>query len=245
MTNQITDYVIIGCGGTGYSLAEPLLRMIMPQKKANLWLIDGKTVRSQNMMRQFGLSDVGINKAVALKNHISRILDPKTTGIKITAIPHYLEPALIGSHREWLSAEHIAVFCCIDSKAGRVYFEDLLSERRNVVYIDAGNEEWDGQAVFYQKVDGKELYPRPTEINPELLENDNRMPSQIPCDELAVSSPQFAVANMAAALSALMLWTAKIHVTDNSVGDKSTNYVVFDTRSPCMLPKVRQALASL
>lgn len=231
------SYVIVGCGGTGYALAEPLLRMLMPLPEVDLWLVDGKDVRSANMARQYGLRDVGRNKAEALADHLNR-LKPAGSGPRVTAIGRFFESSSLHAHDEWFGAEDLTLFCCVDSNAARVDIERLIVRRRDVVYLDAGNEEWDGQAVLYQRRRGRALGPLPSEINPELLANDGRLASQIPCDELAIASPQLVVANMGAAWTMLGLWVAHTR----AFSGEPPNYAAFDVRIPSVRASRRSAL---
>lgn len=229
-------FVIVGCGGTGYALAEPLLRLLLPQPDVELWLVDGKPVRSANMARQFGLGDVGRNKAEALADHLRR-LKPPATGPHIGVVDRYFESGQLAAHDAWYGAEHLTVFCCVDSNAARMDIEPLIARRRDVTYLDGGNEEWDGQVVLYRRRRGKALDPLPSEINPELLNNDGRLASRIPCDERAAASPQFVVANMGSAWSMLGLWLA----ARNAPTDPP-NYAMFDSRIPAVRSSRRSAL---
>ena len=232
-------FVVLGCGGTGYALAEPLLRLLLPRAGAELWLADGKAVRSANMHRQFGLTDVGLNKAEALARHVRRLL-PAGAGPVVRAVPQYFESGTLTAHREWFDAPRLTVFGCIDNNAARVDVEQLLTRRRDVVYLDGGNEEWHGQATLYRRSRGRALDPLPSEINPELLAHDGRLASRIPCDETTAASPQFVLANMGSAWCMLSLWLALCSA--DPVRADAHNYASFDSRLPIVKASRRPAL---
>lgn len=234
--------VVVGCGGIGYHLAEPLLRMLLPQPDARLYLIDGKAVRTRNLARQFELSDIGENKAKALAARISRIKDPAST-VRVIPIDQYLEDgALFEFHKEWFFNENTVVFSGVDSKASRVVFEELFQDRKFTgTFISAGNDEIDGQVACCQFVRGVPQGPMPSEIDPDLLINDGRMPSQIPCDEAVVSEPQHVLGNLGAAITMLGFWYSQF--LNTPADNRRFNYAHFNMKTPEVFPSNRKALS--
>lgn len=202
-------FVLIGCGGIGYYTAEILLRMLLPRGNAELYLVDGKEVRAKNLERQFGVNEVGINKAEALANLISNRLLGDDSTVRVIPVPHYFENALINQHQDWYQ-DGVTVFSGVDNKPTRVYIDDMMADLRDVTYVSMGNAETDGQSILYVRRNHKPVDPwgkLPSEIHPDLHEfDDGRMPSEIPCDEVVQSEPQLALANMGAAWSGLSLW---------------------------------------
>lgn len=242
---MIKNYVIIGCGGVGTRIAEPLLRMILPIKNARLILVDGKDVRSHNLLRQFGASDIGINKAEALARHLRSLIHPDSS-IEITAIPYYVEREFLAYHRAWLQLDELVLFNGVDNKPSRILLEDLITTEfaGECFMISGGNEEVHGQATLAHVKNRKVLSPLPSHIDPEVAEfNDTRMPSQIPCDELTESEPQLAIGNMGTAWTALGLWYSQV-VNRPTREDRRFNYAHFDARTPEVFPKIRTAAAN-
>ncbi len=233
-------YVIAGCGGIGHALAELLARMLM-SSPADLYLIDGKAVRTANLARQFGASDIGENKANALARKLSAIVGDNEN-LNIIPVPNYLEPCLEAAH-DWLSVEDPTVFLCVDTAASRVCIEDMLCKHfRSFTLIAGGNAEFDGQATFGRREKGKTKQPLPTEVNPDIrAKSDGRTPSMIPCDEQQVSEPQLVIANAQAAICMLSLWYGQILNTPKRA-DRRFNYVTFNVQTPEVFPSIRPAL---
>lgn len=235
-------FAIIGCGGIGYRLAEELLRMLLPEGNAELYLIDGKDVRSKNLERQFGVTDVGVNKAEALANLIAtRLLDENST-VRVIAVPHYFEDALLSQHQDWY-VNGVTVFSGVDNKPTRVYIDDKMSELKDVTYISAGNAEVNGQSTLYVKQNWKGQAPwdkLPSELHPDLHDfEDGRMPSEIPCDEIVQSEPQLALANMGAAWSAMSLWYGQVVLTP--ADNRRFNEATFSIKEPHVSPLIATA----
>lgn len=240
MTN---DYVIIGCGGIGYHLAEPLARMLMPMPRSRLFLVDGKPVRRKNLLRQFGTDDIGRSKAECLAGHVRRVLREDDPNVSIVPVDAFVEPELLAHHEEWLSSQNPTIFVCVDNKPSRVYVEDLVEDRfRSCTVISGGNEEIDGQAVLFRRKNGRTVDPLPSEIDPDLAEHDNQMPSSLPCDEATESEPQLALANMGAALAMLGLWYGQVLNTPDRA-DRRFNYARFNVSTPEIFPSTESAMA--
>jgi len=230
-------YVVVGCGGIGFALAPLVARMLMGTDSM-LYLVDGKSVRSANLARQFEARDVGENKAIALARRLSETLG-ENTRLTIVPVAAYLEQTEQGAHT-WLSEEDPTVFLGVDTAASRVCVEDILVERcRSFTLISGGNAEYDGQAVLTRRVNGKFKTPLPSDVTPDIRVNDGRTPSLIPCDEAQVSEPQLVLANAQAALCMLGLWYGQ--VLNKPKRDRQFNYVKFDMRLPEVFPTSRPA----
>lgn len=231
-------YVVVGCGGIGFALAPPLARMLMGTD-STLYLVDGKSVRSANLARQFEARDVGENKAIALARRLS---DTLGSGTRLTIVPiaAYVEQTEKEAH-VWLNEEDPTVFLGVDTAASRVCIENILVEKcRSFTLISGGNAEYDGQAVLTRRLHGKFKTPLPSDVTPDIRVNDGRTPSLIPCDEAQVSEPQLVLANAQAALCMLGLWYGQ--VLNKPKRDREFNYVKFDMRLPEVFPASRQAV---
>lgn len=229
----MTTYVIVGCGGVGYAVAEPLTRMLVGSSD-RLILIDGKTVKESNLSRQYDTRVIGTNKATALRSKLLNLV-PESSQLSIEALPYYLEEFNLKDHNEWLTAKHLVVFVAADSKASRVLCETVLEERKSFILISGGNHELDGQASITIKKNGVLLTPLPSTIHQDLLENDGRTPSMIPCDEAAVSEPQIVVVNMLVAAAMLSFWYSTVVNPSNC----KFNYVNINIGSPEIFPSIK------
>lgn len=240
---MIKNYVIIGCGGIGFRLAEPLLRMLLPVPGAQLFLVDGKDVRHKNLSRQHGSASVGLNKAVAVARSLEALVPD--SGVKIVPVEHYLEEEFINQHDRWLKLDEMVVFAGVDNKPSRVFIEDAIQQHVSgeCVLISGGNDEDSGQAVLTRFKRRKPLDPLPSEIDPDLLiYDDGRMPSKIPCDEATESEPQLPIANMGAAWCMLSLWYSQIVLTPERE-DRRFTHARFDATTPEVFPSTRTAMS--
>lgn len=235
---------LVGCGGIGYHLAEPLFRLLAARPESELYLVDGKDVRMKNLDRQFDRAAFAQNKAEVLAERLER-LQPDHHRVHVRAFPHFLEPALLDFHAEWLRDERpLTLFCGVDNAVSRVYLEQLLLRRRDITFVTGGNGWSSGQVVLFRRRNGRSLDPLPSEIDPDLLERAEsaaHYPSTEPCDELTPSQPQLGLANMGAAWAMLSLWYAKVLIPVPSV---RYNYLSFDVLAPHVSPFERPALSS-
>ena len=229
------SYAIVGCGGIGFALAPILARLLMATD-STLYLVDGKAVKQSNVTRQFGASAVGKNKAEVLERIVTDI-QPESTRLRVAAVPCYLENDTKDMHG-WLNDPDLTVFLCVDTAASRIAIEDIISTRKDYTLVSGGNAEFDGQAIFSQKVKNKVKFRLPSEIDPDLrTRSDGRTPSMIPCDEAQVSEPQLVLANVQAALCMLSLWYNHTIGTDKKA--KKINFAAFDVRRPEVFPSWR------
>lgn len=228
--------VVVGAGGTGYHLAPPLARLLAARRGSTLVVVDGKEVRNANLTRQHGRTDVGCNKADVLAGRIVELLG--ADALTVEAVPVFLEPGERAVH-DWLDRPNLHVFSCVDNFGTRAYLETELGARRDATMVDGGNDEFDGQASLWVRRNGVDVTPRPTAINPEARAGDQRLPSQIPCDEAVVSQPQLVLANLQSALAMLSLWYAFTHEypTDGVDTAALPNYARFDVRRASLVAR--------
>lgn len=233
-------FVMIGCGGIGYHMADSLVRLVRNIEDSELYLVDGKRVLNKNLARQFGEGDVGRPKAELLAEKLSASLLGPDDSLRIIPIPEFVEYDNFDEH-PWITAERLTVFSGVDLNSSRVLLEDIAAQREEMTLLSAGNHIVDGQAVLFRKRDGKNIDPLPSEIDPEILDNDGAMPSEIPCDEAVVSAPQLALANSQAGIAMLSLWYSQ--VLNEPESGKEFNYVTFNVAEPHVSRFNRPALA--
>jgi len=241
MTQPI-NAVVLGVGGTGYHLAPTLARILAPIAGSTLYLVDGKVIREDHVARQFGVNAADRNKAEVMAEQLSEM----TGGaLSIRAMPLYYERVSKLSHSEWLTLPNLHVFSCVDNNASRAFFEAELGTRDQLMLIDGGNDMYSGQAVVWERVDGADITPRPSAIDPEILSGDQALPSEVGCDVAAVHAPQHVLANIASAFSMLSLWYARTAsypalAKPHSFGLQS--YARFDTRATMIRPSREESL---
>lgn len=154
-------FVIVGCGGVGYCLAEPLIRGIANWpvfERKELVLIDGDIIEKKNITRVFSSDDIGKPKSVALAEKLTKLYP----NVKITAVPWYLDykketievvkGALRIHESDVRSTYGLHVFGCVDNRPTRVlierYLEQILGYKGFWSYTDGGNSLTSGQAML-------------------------------------------------------------------------------------------------
>jgi len=193
----------VGCGGTGGYVVPDVARLIYSlQENIPYTLIDGDTVEQKNIVRQnFVPSDVGRNKAEV----ISARYGP-AYGIDISYIPEYAESGSV-LERAGINDNSIPILIgAVDNTRTRQLLQDAFHSVRNVIYIDAGNGETDGQAALGFKMYGDTILAPPGDIFPDLILGEKSLfPSQvISCADAAITLPQTLCANRTAATT--ILW---------------------------------------
>jgi hypothetical protein len=71
--------------------------------------------------------------------------------------------------------------------------------------ISGGNEFTDGNVQLYVRRGGQDLTPDLCKYHPEIANPDDRLPTEMSCEELAQSDPQLYFTNLGVAT--LMCWT--------------------------------------
>lgn len=198
---KINKVIVIGLGGTGSILIQPLARFLQSQKfTGKLLLIDGDTYSMSNMDRQlFNPSMINMNKAAfqaaLLANYVPGLKD------QIQVLPEYISQLGI----EELVDENVVVFNCVDNNAVRKYVEDKCLILNNAIHICCGNELTRGQVQISVRIGGKQVHPSIYAWVPDFANGrDDR--SAMSCEEIAMlpSGGQLIIANMMAASLALL-----------------------------------------
>lgn len=144
----MTTIVIVGCGGTGSALFQDLARSnFVTRKDIQVVLIDGDVVEKKNIGRQyFSLGQIGMNKAEALANTASKVLNLKN----IYYVNQYLDSKTILDDILPFSRTTILVGC-VDNHPARTLLEEFFYNKgnysRKIYYIDCANELTTGEVV--------------------------------------------------------------------------------------------------
>ncbi len=213
-TNCIGNVIVIGAGGIGYHLAEPLVRFIsftfghLGDKAPKVYIIDGDTIEAKNIERQHTIGYEGRNKAEVLTSTLTSRLQPKC---QLISVPHMFSPTNIGLPliKEALSVNP-TVFSCVDNDATRFFIETTLSELPSATMISGGNDFSQGQAQLFVRRNKKNLTPLPSEVNPEIAEYDDQFPDEVSCSAVVESHPQLLFVNYAVASAMLNVWLGQV-----------------------------------
>lgn len=152
--------VLIGAGGTGGALLQPLCRLLYSlddlaaQNRDNpallddedsfdpdnqgappLMIIDGDTVEHYNIRRQMFIEeDVHKKKAHVLASRYSAAF-----GIDVSSYPDYLSPGISRDALDEIIPEESVVIGAVDNAGTRHLIHEKLSRYSDVVYLDSGN----------------------------------------------------------------------------------------------------------
>lgn len=195
--------VIVGLGGTGGYAFYHLVRLAASLKGKAEWqivLADGDLVEEKNLVRQnFTASDVGRPKAERLARRYG-----DAYGLAIPYWPRYVEDEgtlarLLGGEIMEFSPELSVLVGCVDNNATRRLFHRVFETWKGpLVYVDSGNDEWSGQVILGARGRDGVILPPVAHYYPDILEDDDPLPSRRSCSELAVSSPQNVATNVLA-----------------------------------------------
>ncbi len=221
--------LIIGLGGIGGALAEPLARFLnYSDRKPEIIMIDGDRCESGNLSRQrFDVSQLRMNKAEAWMRRLNR----EFTALDFSAVPHYVTPGNIRT----LIYPGDTVMLCVDNHATRKLVQEHCLRLKTVTLISGGNDYTDGNVQVFRKKNGRMLSPPITAHHPEIAEPADRRPDEIGCDEEVESAPQLLFSNLMAASLMLNAWYS---VTDDRL-EWSEAY--FDLVSNRVRPLARAA----
>lgn len=213
---KIKNTILIGAGGIGGAVFEPLVRLLKYHENGSLdfTLIEQDEFSESNLHRQIcRLEDIGKNKGEVLIDIYSEH--------QVMLIPEYINRNNISDCLYDISVEkgfYTLIVLAVDNDATRkLILEYLLAENAyEYIFVNATN----GYTVFQTSVHipGKTVSP--------LLkyENINNPSDYIPggCAEEAPSTPQLLVANRGAALTVLLIVNNLLNndsICDEYIGD--------------------------
>jgi molybdopterin/thiamine biosynthesis adenylyltransferase len=208
--NEPIRFLVIGAGGTGTFLLDPLIRYLTTyfggQDGWELGVIDGDSVEEKNLSRQlFDPSAVTVNKAVAIVNKFSYLQN-------LMAIPEYLSADNI---QQFLN-EKCVVLIAVDNTPVRVLIEEHCTGLNNCAVINGGNEEFTGSTQLWIRQNGSNRTPNLTFLHPEITK-DGEDRAAMTCQEIAhiQGGEQLITANMA---SAMFMLTALMQIMPYVMG---------------------------
>lgn len=190
MKDELKKIKIIGLGGIGSYLVEPLSRYLSNSyKELEITLIDGDSYEEKNCVRQrFSSLD---NKASVTAIDLA----PKFPNIQFKSKKQYIDENNVTT----FIREKDIVFLCVDNHNTRKIVSDRCCELDNIVLISGGNDYTDGNVVIFRKVNGENLGRSLTELYPEIANPTDKHPTQIEektgCQEQVESNPQLLFMN--------------------------------------------------
>lgn len=187
---------VIGAGGIGSHLLEPLARYLSyTPDNIEITVIDGDQFEDRNRERQRFAN--AANKATETVNQLSQ----QFTKIHFRAKAEYItDENVVASVRE-----NDIVFLCVDNHATRKLVSDRCQELDNVVLISGGNDYTDGNVIVYIRKDGKDVTKAPTALYPKIAKPEDKNPGTLTaterqgCEQEARTNPQLLFTNLAIA----------------------------------------------
>ncbi len=237
--------VLLGCGGTGGYIVRDLSRLLYAlERPIRLILADADKVEEKNLIRQnFTPADLEENKARILAERYASAF-----GVSVTYLPRYVEslqelrniaaPQSAAytdgqGERRW-AQEQVILIGAVDNFKTRQLCDRYFRQSSDLIYIDAGNGEYIGQAVCGVKRGGKTVYPPLSKIHPDILTMEDQFPSELSCAEAAVSAPQAVITNLFSAVAVLdMLYQLLAE------GSLTIPEVNFSSKSICIQPNLK------
>ena len=182
--NNSLKIILIGAGGTGGYIAPHLYRIAYASgRKVQIIIADGDIVEKKNLIRQnFADCDIGKNKAQVLAERYAGAF-----GIKANYIPDFIESKFMLEELTSSAAfngPQTILIGAVDNNRSRQMCHDVFQESRNIIYIDSGNGEY---RTITKPVAG---------IYPDILQGDEKFPTELSCAERSVSAPQSIAANL-------------------------------------------------
>lgn len=201
--------VLLGAGGTGGYIAPNLYRLVYSlPRKTEIIIVDGDIVEQKNLVRQhFSPADLGRNKAQALAERYAAAF-----GMETQYIPHYIEdekelealvalPVYKKDRGFW--GENIGGYTiligAVDNDRTRKMCNNVFELADRLIYIDSGNDQYTGQVVCGVRSHGRTICRPLAKIYPNVLEAMDKFPTELSCEEAAISAPQSMAANITAA----------------------------------------------
>lgn len=192
---RISNVILVGLGGTGSALADPLARLLAFHPNAGrmtrLELWDGDSYDDANVARQVGCVP-GEKKAQVWGERLRPFV--QTT----------IEPGYIKSPDDWKHADILIL--AVDNWATR---RAVLAAPPRGLVILPGNDEHIGTCNFYHRGSLASMVVGGIEIDglgtpPDLPTVEDEIPREGGCQAKAVSEPQTITANLTAAT--LVMW---------------------------------------
>lgn len=209
---KIGSTLIVGAGGIGSHLAEPLARLLLyhDDGEQHMTIVDGDSYEEKNSQRQmFPWDAMGRNKAAVLADRVNEAADLTNADAVEGYINSDVDAAgLMMKRYKGIGDSALLVVLAVDNDATRRLFydgiEQLPKDHPDIVIIDAGNDlETATVSTSFWK-ERKSRLVSPVQKYENLRNPKDRVPGG-GCMAQAPSTPQLMVANMSAALMVMLV----------------------------------------
>lgn len=225
----------VGAGGIGSAVAADLARLIYSVRERctiSYRIADGDRVEESNLLRQnFINPDLAKNKAMVLAERYSRAY-----GIPISYFDQYVTDKetfddLLFPPDGYDWHKDIIMIGCVDDNGARKLMHEVFMSRYNILWLDGGNETYDGQVVLGYKKEGIIILPPVSRVYKDILEAGAPQRSLDNCAAVVAEKPQAYSANKMAA-------TIMMSFLYNIIVNKAceTHMATFDCRNIMVRP---------
>lgn len=205
MSKKTKKVKVVGAGGIGSHLLEPLARYLCyTEDHIEITVIDGDQFEERNKERQRCTSFE--NKA---KNIVSSI-SAQFPKVHFRTKGEYITDGNVIT----LIREGDVVFLCVDNHATRKLISDRCQELDDVLLISGGNDYTDGNVILYSRKNGKDVGRPLTKIHPSIAAPTDKNPGTLTdqerqgCQAEARTNPQLLFTNLSIASIMLNVYYA-------------------------------------
>jgi hypothetical protein len=195
---------VIGLGGIGSWLVEPVMRFLHSKKMldhTDIILVDGDKYEASNRNRQIVHPKlIGMNKADATAQRM-RSYFPESS---IIAVPQFISTKH-GSYFKQYPAR-TWILSCSDNNVCRLHLSQIADGMDNVTLLTGGNEMTDGNSHLFHRTARSHQNETLLKKHPEIAEANDGDRSAMSCEQLAAlpSGGQIIVTNFVCASTMLM-----------------------------------------
>jgi molybdopterin/thiamine biosynthesis adenylyltransferase len=187
---------IIGAGGIGCYLVEPLARYLsFSEDNVEITVIDGDSYEEKNRERQ-KFSECN-NKAEETVERYKK----EFPRIHFRSKAEYIVPENVISKIR----ENDTVLLCVDNHSTRKLVSERCSELKNITLISGGNDYTDGNVICYIRKDGKDITRSPVDLHDKIANPTDKNPGTYTeaersgCQQQTEQNPQLLFTNVAIA----------------------------------------------
>lgn len=177
---EIAGYKFIGVGSGGTNLAHFVCQHLnFHDPNAIVTLVDGDKFEDKNFKNQ-RFRDIG-KKAEIKKNELRSMYKQ----VRVRSYSQYLTPDNIAK----LIEDGDIVFLGVDNHKTRSIVNAYCKKLDNIVIINGGLENTDGDVLIYIRENGKDITPDLSYRHPEIAEPSDIAPYEKSCDDVIESEP--------------------------------------------------------
>lgn len=202
MTIKYVD--VVGVGGTGSALIEPLARLLKYSTPSplELTLWDGDIVEVNNLERQaFTQSDLGEYKVQSTKKRLVELLKDSIVTLKTYRV--YVNKSIYLKALQNRQGVTLVIPCVDNVKTRSDLMKAIRDSNKDVIFMSPGNGLDEGQVITWASIKGQEYGNARLDFDPFYQEPPDAIPNA--CYKDYNKSPQLITANCMASTLTLML----------------------------------------